>query len=149
MKSKIGGKFFKKLSEQPTGKDKWLDKWLSSTIFLGNRYDRRRLKFLISFLFENSTNRPILYDPVDNEELIPERLLIVSFDASSETFYFNIKYKNHDVNDRCCNLVVSKELWDELIHLENKFFDLCFEIDENYIVHVVKQHVGQACLSSI
>lgn len=149
MKSRIGGKFFKKLSEQSTGKDKWLDKWLSSTIFLGNRYDRRRLKFLISFLFENSTNRPILYDPVDNEELIPERLLIVSFDASSETFYFNIKYKNHDVNDRCCNLVVSKELWDELIHLENKFFDLCFEIDENYIVHVVKQHVGQACLSSI
>ena len=149
MKSRIGGKFFKKLSEQSTGKDKWLDKWLSSTIFLGNRYDRRRLKFLISFLFENSTNRPILYDPVDKEELIPERLLIVSFDASSETFYFNIKYKNHDVNDRCCNLVVSKELWDELIHLENKFFDLCFDIDENYIVHVVKQHVGQACLSSI
>ena len=91
MKSRIGCKFFKKLSEQSTGKDKWLDKWLSSTIFLGNRYDRRRLKFLISFLFENSTNRPILYDPVDKEELIPERLLIVSFDASSETFYFNIK----------------------------------------------------------
>ena len=149
MKSRIGGKFFKKLSEQSTGKDKWLDKWLSSTIFLGNRYDRRRLKFLISFLFENSTNRPILYDPVDKEELIPERLLIVSFDASSETFYFNIKYKNHDVNDRCCNLVISKELWDELIHLENKFFDLCFDIDDNYIVHIVKQHVGQACLSSI
>ena len=149
MKSKIGGKFFKKLSEQSTGKDKWLDKWLSSTIFLGNRYDRRRLKFLISFLFENSTNRPIIYDPVDKEELIPERLLIVSFDASSETFYFNIKYKNHDANDRCCNLVVSKELWDELIHLENKFFDLCFDIDDNYIVHIVKQHVGQACLSSI
>ena len=149
MKSRIGGKFFKKLSEQSTGKDKWLDKWLSSTIFLGNRYDRRRLKFLISFLFENSKNRPIIYDPVDKEELIPERLLIVSFDASSETFYFNIKYKNHDVNDRCCNLVISKELWDELIHLENKFFDLCFEIDNNYIVHVVKQHVGQACLSSI
>ena len=149
MKSRIGGKFFKKLSEQSTGKDKWLDKWLSSTIFLGNRYDRRRLKFLISFLFENSTNRPVIYDPVDKEELIPERLLIVSFDASSETFYFNIKYKNHDVNDRCCNLVVSKELWDELIHLENKFFDLCFDIDDNYIVHVVKQHVGQACLSSI
>ena len=149
MKSKIGGKFFKKLSEQSTGKDKWLDKWLSSTIFLGNRYDRRRLKFLISFLFENSTNRPILYDPVDKEELIPERLLIVSFDASSETFYFNIKYKNHAATDRCCNIVVSKELWDELIHLENKFFDLCFDIDDNYIVHIVKQHVGQACLSSI
>ena len=137
--------FFKKLSKQSTGKDKRLH----LKIFLGNRYDRRRLKFLISFLFENSTNRPILYDPVDKEELIPERLLIVSFDASCETFYFNIKYKNHDANDRCCNLVVSKELWDELIHLENKFFDLCFDIDDNYIVHIVKQHVGQACLSSI
>lgn len=87
MKSRIGGKFFKKLSKQSTGKDKCLH----LKIFLGNRYDRRRLKFLISFLFENSTNRPIIYDPVDNEELIPERLLIVSFDASSETFYFNIK----------------------------------------------------------
>lgn len=79
--------FLKKLSKQSTGKDKRLH----LKIFLGNRYDRRRLKFLISFLFENSTNRPILYDPVDNEELIPERLLIVSFDASSETFYLNIK----------------------------------------------------------
>ena len=79
--------FLKKLSKQSTGKDKRLH----LKIFLGNRYDRRRLKFLISFLFENSTNRPIIYDPVDNEELIPERLLIVSFDASSETFYFNIK----------------------------------------------------------
>ena len=145
MKSRIGGKFFKKLSKQSTGKDKRLH----LKIFLGNCYVRSRLIFLISFLFENSTNRPILYDPVDNEELIPERLLIVSFDASSETFYFNIKYKNHDANDRCCNLVVSKELWDELIHLENKFFDLCFDIDKNYIVHIVKQHVGQACLSSI
>ena len=145
MKSRIGGKSFKKLSKQSTGKDKRLH----LNIFLGNRYDRRRLKFLISFLFENSTNRPILYDPVNNEELIPERLLIVFFVASCETFYFNIKYKNHDANDRCCNLVVSKELWDELIHLENKFFDLCFDIDKNYIVHVVKQHVGQACLSSI
>lgn len=66
MKSRIGGKFFKKLSKQSTGKDKRLH----LKIFLGNRYDRRRLKFLISFLFENSTNRPIIYDPVDNEELI-------------------------------------------------------------------------------
>lgn len=138
-------KSFKKLFEQSTKKDTWIH----STIFLGNRYDRRRLTFLISFLFGKSVNKSVIYDPINKEELFPEKLLIVSFDASSDTFYFNIKYKNHGANNRCCNLVISKELWKELIHLENNFLDLCFDVDKNGVVHLMKQQVGLSCLFSI
>jgi len=144
LKKRIGHncQSFKKLSEQT-------DDWVYSTIFLGNRYERRRLTFLISLLFGNYANKPVIYDHIKKEVLIPECLYIITYNNSSKTYFFNIKYKNHKANSNCCNVVVSKDLWDEMIHLKNKFMDLCFEIDKNNVVHIVKQHAGYSCLNSI
>ena len=46
-------------------------------------------------------------------------------------------------------VVISKELWHELIHLKNKYCDLKFETDLIGNEHLVKQQIGASCLNGI
>lgn len=135
-------KSFKKLSEQQPYKN---SEWLFSTTFLGNRYDRRRFKFLLSLLFDDIKGKPILYSSGDSRVLTPEKVMEISYDTINKQYYFIIKCTCfHYVT-----VVISKELWHELIHLKNKHCDLKFEKDAIGNEHLVKQPIGTACLNGI
>lgn len=140
-KHRICGKFFKKLSEQPPTHGEWL----CSTIFFGNRYDRRRFKFLLSLLFDDIQGKPILYSSGDSRVLTPEKVTDISYNTIDKQYYFIVKCTCfHYVA-----VVISKELWHELIHLKNKYCDLKFETDLIGNEHLVKQQIGSSCLNCI
>lgn len=135
-------KSFKKLSEQQPLKN---SEWLFSTTFLGNRYDRRRFKILLSLLFDDIKGKPILYNPDDSRVLTPEKITEISYNTIDKQYYFIIKCTCfHYVA-----VIISKELWHELIHLKNKYYDLKFKTDEIGNEHLVKQQIGAACLNGI
>ena len=149
MTNKIGFKrikgFKKKKRRNCKSLKKMSEQHAHSTIFLGNRYDRRRLSFLISLLFDCIQGKPVLYDSSSSQILTPEKITNVSYNAIEKQYYFQIQC----VGYHYVLLIISQKLWHELTHLKNKYSDLKYETDDIGNEHLEKRQIGEACLGNI
>lgn len=132
---------FKKLSQQvPDSRGR-----VFTTLFLGNRYDRRRVTFIFSLLFDDIENKPVLYDMDGKGVLSPKKVVRIWYDAIKKDYHIDIRCAVYNYT----YMIIAEEVWNDMIHLEPKFAALDFELDELGNNHLIKRHVGGACLNGI
>lgn len=127
MKSKVS---FKKLYAQKENKDDIVP----AKKFIGNRFDRRRMKKLKKFVLSNTFT-------LTNRCFRPDAVIGIEYDNLDKAFYLTFE---HD--DVYFILQIEKDLWDCFLNINEK--DLYIKFTDFYFA--LKLHsIGSMCLNDI
>lgn len=136
----INRELFKKMSEQRKGRN-----WSYNLTVVYNRYDRRRLKKVKSYILNNHHKFIVKNECGEFIELFPKKFLDVILYRLEDVYCFCFECDG----DKFLNIVIKQSIWETL--LKHDWNDYMFKqnTDHSNWFDVVEKPLGEHCLDSI